>query len=129
MDKASKVNKMQIRREELISIYEDMITSIWLKAKVMIGEVTIGSLMETAIHEASSKYHFMQEIEVLPRGINIDKFRGSCESESLQDIKAGFENLITNLFTIVASLTGDVILQALNPEIEKIKRKLKEEAT
>ncbi|MEW5767094.1 MAG: hypothetical protein AB1797_05620 [bacterium] len=120
---------MQIRQDELISIYEDMITSIWSKATAMIGEVTISSLMETAIYETSSKYRFMQEMEVLPTGINIDKLKISCQNESVQDIKAGFENFITDLFTIVASLTGDVILQTLNPEIEKIKKKLKKEAT
>ncbi|MDI6791903.1 MAG: hypothetical protein QME81_03420 [bacterium] len=121
------IDEMKIDKKDLISLYEGIIDSIWSKATAIIGEVTISSLMETALHETGLEYRFLQEIEILPTGMNMDKLKTHCANESFEDIKAGFEHFITNLFTIVASLTGNVVLQLLSPEVQKMKEQLKVE--
>jgi hypothetical protein len=105
-----------IRKEEVVDIYAALLNKIWQRALTMLGLVTIRAIMRRAVRLAAQKYSLIGELTVGDEGLNISELQARVGERERDVIRQGFEELILNLFDLLAELTGEAIVNKLFSE-------------
>jgi hypothetical protein len=102
-----------IRKEEVVDIYAALLDKIWQRAITILGLVTIRAIMEHAIRLTAQDYVLIGELDVDENGLNSNELRARVNQREREVIREGFEELILNLFDLLAKLTGETIVTKL----------------
>ncbi len=105
-----------IRKEEVVDIYAALLDKIWQRALTILGFVTIQAIMNRAIRQTSQQYPLIGQLTVGDSGLNSAELRARVGERERQVIRQGFEELILNLFDLLAKLTGETIVSKLFAE-------------
>ncbi len=105
-----------IRKEEVVDIYAALLDKIWQRALTILGLVTIRAILRRAIHLTAQDYPLIGRLTVNENGLNIADLRSRLGERERQVIRQGFEELILNLFDLLAKLTGEGIVNKLFSE-------------
>jgi hypothetical protein len=76
----------------------------------------IQAIMNRAIRQTSQQYPLTGQLTVGDSGLNSAELRGCVDERERQVIRQGFEELILNLFVLLAKLTGETIVSKLFAE-------------
>ncbi|NEO78977.1 hypothetical protein [Moorena sp. SIO4G3] len=110
--------KTEARKEEVIDIYEDLLTTIWNRIMPTLGRVTVVSIMERSLALTAEKYPLISYIESSAEGVSFEVFRQKVPPEQRLLIREALKELVTTLIDILAILTGDILVRQLLKEIE-----------
>ncbi len=102
-----------IRKEEVVDIYAALLDKIWQRALKILGFVTIRAIVQRAIYVTSQDYPLIGELTVGDQGLNSADLRSRVGERERQVIRQAFEELILNLFDLLAKLTGESIVNKL----------------
>jgi hypothetical protein len=102
-----------IRKEEVVDIYAALLDKIWQRAITILGLVTIRAIMEHAIRMTAQDYALIGELDVDENGLNSSELRARVGERERKVIRKGFEELILNLFDLLAKLTSETIVTKL----------------
>lgn len=102
-----------IRKEEVVDIYAALLDKIWQRALTILGLVTIRAIMQRAITLTAQEYPLIGKLAVGESGLNSADLRARMGERERDDIRKGFEELILNLFDLLAKLTGESIVNKL----------------
>lgn len=105
-----------IRKEEVVDIYAALLDKIWQRALTILGFVTIQAIMNRTIRQTSQQYPLIGQLTVGDSGLNSAELRARVGERERQVIRQGFEELILNLFDLLAKLTGETIVSKLFAE-------------
>lgn len=105
-----------IRKEEVVDIYAALLDKIWQRAVLILGLVTIRAIMQRAIRQTSQQYPLIGQLTVGDQGLNSRELRARVGERERDVIRQGFEELILNLFALLAKLTGETIVNKLFAE-------------
>ena len=113
-----------IRKEETVDIYAALLDKIWQRALTILGLVTIRAILRRAIRLTAQQYSLVGELTVGEEGLNTGELRARVGEREKEVIRQGFEELILNLFDLLAELTGEAIVSKLfAEELPSVKRK------
>lgn len=110
--------KTEARKEEVIDIYEDLLTTIWNRIMPTLGRVTVVSIMERSVALTAEKYPLIGYIKSSGEGVSFEEFREKVPPEQRLLIREALKELVTTLIDILAILTGDILVRQLLKEIE-----------
>ena len=105
-----------IRKEEVVDVYGDLLQKLWNKIVITLGIVTLKAIMRRSLVMTAQRYDFLSQLEITDEGLDLATFKASVSEQERENMKAGFEELILNLFAILAELTGEVIVNKLFKE-------------
>lgn len=105
-------------KKGVIEIYDDLLQTIWSKILPTLGIVTVVTIAERAISKTAQKYGSFSKLKVSEEGIIFEDAREDLDGEEKDVLKDGFKDLVTNLFDILAKLTGNILVNQLMKEIE-----------
>lgn len=105
-----------IRKEETVDIYAALLDKIWQRALTILGLVTIRAILRRAIRLTAQQYSLVGELTVGEEGLNTGELRARVGEREKEVIRQGFEELILNLFDLLAELTGEAIVSKLFAE-------------
>jgi len=112
-----------IRKEEVVDIYAALLDKIWQRSLTILGLVTIRAITRRAIHITAQQHPMIGELTVSDQGLNLQELRSGVGERNRNVIRQGFEELILNLFALLAELTGEAIVNKLfADELPHIKR-------
>ena len=113
-------------RALIISVYQDLLTTIFRRASPIVGAITVATLLESSLEEAKERYPFLAAAEVSEEGVSLEGLRREARAVPPRELKAGLEEWVSGLFTAFTVLTGDVIVRQLGREVERVRAKLRE---
>jgi len=113
-------------RALIISLYQDLLGTIFRKASPIVGAITVATLLESSLADARERYPFLSAVRVSEEGVWLDELREEAKSIPPRELKAGLEEWVSGLFAAFTILTGEVIVRQLGREVERVKEKLKE---
>jgi len=105
-----------IRKEEVVDIYAALLDKIWQRALTILGLVTIRAILRRAIRITAHQYPLVGELTVGEEGLNTGELRARVGEREKKVVRQGFEELILNLFDLLAELTGEAIVSKLFAE-------------
>lgn len=111
-------NQMEeIRKLEVVDIYEDLLSKIWARTSAILGVVTIQAIMRRSILLIQEKYPLIGTLEVRGDGLHFDALKGEMEPNAKTVLKEGFEELVLQIFDLLAKLTGEIIVEKLFKDV------------
>ncbi len=114
--------RKEIPLQYIIAVYADLLDEIWQRVADLIGGITLQVLMNTAIRRVSAAYPFITAITVTVDGVSLDKLEEVGQPS--HQVKEALQNLITELFSILAAMSGDVIIRELAPKVREAETRL-----
>lgn len=113
-------------RALIISVYQDLLSTIFRRASPIVGPITVATLLESSLADATERYPFLAAVEVSEQGVSLDGLREGAKNIPPRELKAGLEEWVSGLFTAFTILTGDVIVRQLGEEVERVRERLRE---
>ncbi len=112
--------KVGIVKEEnaILTIYENLMQIVWQRLLPTLGKFTVTTILKRSIEMSESKYPILTLIEIKD-DLEFENLRFQLKEEEHPNISDAFNDLIVNLIEILASLTGEVIIQKLLEEMKK----------
>jgi hypothetical protein len=105
-----------IRKGEVVDVYVALLEKIWMRAINILGLVTIRAIFRRAVSVTARHYPLVGDLSVTKKGLEFEIFRDRMEAQEKEQIRQGFEELILNLFSLLAELTGEAIVNKLFTE-------------
>ena len=110
----------EVRRDEIITTYQDLIDSIWRRLESTLGQVTVAILMDRALTETTDRYTLLDVLEVGRSGLNLTVLEqkisllGETEDETrLAAARESLRELVVRLVDLLAVLTGDIVVRSM----------------
>ena len=110
----------EVRRDEIITTYQDLIDSIWRRLESTLGQVTVAILMDRALTETTERYPLLDVLEVGRSGLNLTVLEqriallGEDEDEAkLAAARESLRELVVRLVDLLAVLTGDIVVRSM----------------
>ena len=102
---------------EVVDIYEDILTTIWEKISPTLGNITVRTICERAVLLTSERHPLLKSVAVTDEGFDFKELRTRIDEKGRANIREGFKEIITNLFDILAKLTGNIMVDRLMNEV------------
>jgi hypothetical protein len=115
----TRLNEQQmetIRKEEVVDVYASLLDKIWQRALPILGIVTVRAIYRRAIHVTAQSHPLLGSLTAGDNGLNTAEMRDRVGEGEKKVIRQGFEELILNLFELLAELTGEAIVNKLFAE-------------
>lgn len=119
-----KGEKHDIPLEHIIEVYSDLLDDIWRRIAYFIGGITLQVLMRSAIRRTAA-YPFIAGVTVTVNGVSLHCLMDICRDIPKREPAKALQNLVTELFSLLASMSGDVIIRELTPIVKGAEEKLK----
>lgn len=121
---SKKGKKPDIPIEYVLEVYSELLDEIWRRVAYFIGGITLQVLMSTAIRRTSLAFPFMTHVTVTVNGVSLEKLGDiSCDLPKREPMRA-LQNLVTELFSLLVSISGDIIIRELTPMVKSAEEKL-----
>ena len=120
-----KGERHDIPLEHIIEVYSDLLDDIWRRVAYFIGGITLQVLMRSAIRSTAVVYPFIANVTVTVDGVSLHCLKDICRDIPKQEPTKALQNLVTELFGLLASMGGDVIIRELTPMVKGAEEKLK----
>ncbi len=103
---------------EVLDIYEDLLSTIWAKIVPTLGVVTVVTIMRRSIGRSCSDYPVLEWLDISDSGLKFDVIRAKSSEIDNEEVKLAFKGLVANLFDILAKLTGNILIQQLTKDVD-----------
>lgn len=108
----------QARKEEVLTIYQDLLQTIWNRILPTLGRVTVVVIIERALTITQKKYPILRHLRVVQEGIDFQEMQMHVDEVGHDRLREGLNELIVTLIDILAMLTGNILVEQLVKEIE-----------
>jgi hypothetical protein len=121
---SKKKEKHDIPIEHVMEIYSGLLDEIWQRVAYFIGGITLQVLMSTAIRRTSLAFPFMTHVTVTVNGVSLKKLGDVCRDLPERESIKALQNLITEFFSLLVCMSGDIIIRELTPMVKSAEGKL-----
>ena len=114
----------EARQDELLTIYESLLATIWERLEAPLGRTTVRVLMERALGEVVGPHSLLRVVRVTATGPDLRGLTEVLSAESpdfaarLADARDGLREFVIHVVELLAVLTGDTIVRQLLPDLD-----------
>lgn len=108
----------------VVAIYANLLDEVWARVAELIGGITVQVLMNTAIRRVSAAYPFITAISTTADGVFLEELEAASQGAPSEEVKEALQSLITELFSMLAVMSGDVIIRELAPKVREAEARL-----
>jgi len=109
----------QAAKREAITIYEELMNTIWAKIVPTLGELTVAAIAERAIFRTGRTYDLIGLVKVRRKGFDFSGLEEHLPHRDKSVIREGFKELVGSIFDTLAKMTGNVLVKQLLGDVEK----------
>lgn len=103
----------QVRKEELLTTYDELLRNIWQSTLPTLGRVMLLTLVKRACAITRQQYPFIGELTVTHDGFNLYALADQIEQIDPDTLRKGLQTLVTNLIVILGKLTSNCMSRQL----------------
>ena len=103
----------QVRKEELLTTYDELLRNIWQSTLPTLGRVMFLTIVKRACTITRQQYPFIGELTVTRDGFNLYALADHIEEIEPDALRKGLQALVTNLIFILGKLTGNCMARQL----------------
>jgi len=107
-------------KEEVLDVYQKLLQTIWSHILPTLGQVAVTVIGEQAQALAQEKHPVMRHLRVTLEGVSFEGLQEHLDEVEIEALHEAFKDLIANLIEILTTLTGNVLVQKVIVEIERI---------
>lgn len=117
------VSDLQHKRE-LLQISQELLGQLWSRLVNWLSESATVVLFRSALAEVRQQYAVLEVIEVARTGVGLRSLDNQIETLDDIGLRLGLLKLMEALMTLLADLTGEVLLDRVEPVVEPYRQRL-----
>jgi hypothetical protein len=86
------------QRRVLLEIYAGLLQRMWQRTLPLVGSPTAQGLFRQAVRDTALEYGFLNALPLAEGSADARVWADRCPDVSVEDLKAGFQALVVNLF-------------------------------
>jgi hypothetical protein len=103
---------------QLVILFERAVATLWNRAEVTLGEVTLMAILDRVLYTSSETHPFLSTLRLERTGVQFDAFRGvACEHA---DLREALRLVLVETLTVLGHLTAEILTPALHRELSKV---------
>jgi len=111
--------------DEVIGIYEDLLKTIWERILPTIGQVATTAIMRRALALTTKSHPLLNQVQITQKGFSFEQLRRNISEGDVKALQEAFKELVAHIIDILAMLTGNILTQHLEKELEKARARLR----
>jgi hypothetical protein len=106
--------------ERLLRAFDVAFGSVWRRAHITLGDVTLTAIVDRVLHTASEQYPVLGTLRVDATGLRPDELYQRAEDLDLDQLAAGIRFVLLELLTVLGHLTAEILTPALQSELSRV---------
>ena len=111
-----KVN--QARKDEVLKLFEDLLMTIWKRLMPILGKMTVTMIFKRSLDMTLDKFSIIKNLKIHDEGLVFQEQSNDISDKDFKELKNSLKEYIANLIDILATLTGNVIVNKLFADFE-----------
>ncbi|WP_437650528.1 hypothetical protein [Sorangium sp. So ce362] len=108
--------------ERLVQVFERAFASLWRRALVTLGEVTLGAILSRVLHNASERYTMLSSLRVESTGLCCEKLHDRAGGLRRDQLAEGIRFIMIEFLVVLGILTAEILTPALHAELSNFAR-------
>lgn len=117
------VSDLQHKRE-LLQISQELLGQLWSRLVNWLSESATVIVFRSALAEVRQQYAVLEMIEFAKTGVGLKPLDNQIETLDDTGLRLGLLKLMEALMTLLADLTGEVLIDRVAPVVEPYRRRL-----
>jgi hypothetical protein len=101
----------------MIDAFESATASLWQRAHLTLGEVTLAAIVKRVLCSAEDRFPFLSALKLDETKINCEPLRVTAASLRRDQLVDGIRFVLVELLTVIGNLTADILTPALHGEL------------
>lgn len=103
----------QVRREELLTTYDELLRHIWQSTLPILGCVMLLGLAQRTYNITRQQHSFISELSVTQDGFNLYELADDGQPIDPDELRKGLQALVTNFILILSKLVSNCMARRL----------------
>lgn len=103
-----------------LRVFEAAFNTIWRRARITLGEVTLTAIFNRVLHNATEQFPELSALKVASDGINCRELERRLDGLERPALAEGLRYVLVELLTVIGSLTADILTPALHEALSTV---------
>jgi hypothetical protein len=103
----------------LVRRFEQAFGALWRRARVTLGEVTLGAIVDRVLYSASERHPILATLRLESTGLRCEELAGRADGLPRAELAEGIRFVLTEFLTVLGNLTAEILTPALHAELSK----------
>jgi len=108
----------QARKDEVLKLFEDILMTVWNRLIPILGKMTVTMIFKRSLDMTLDKYSIIENLKIHEEGLVFQEQSNNISDKDFKELKNSLMEYIANLIDILATLTGNVIVNKLFADFE-----------
>ncbi len=111
---------------EITNLFQEVVQVMWNRLTPILGLVTTQYLFQQAVTKNRQKFLWLEVVKFSGDGPQFQESEGANNQISQQELRKGFAAVVTTVLTILTTLSGDILVNQLKPQVEVFLKRVDE---
>lgn len=111
---------------EITNLFQEVVQVMWNRLTPILGLVTTQYLFQQAVTKNRQKFPWLEVVKFSGDGPQFQESEGANNQISQQELRKGFAAVVTTVLTILTTLSGDILVNQLKPQVEVFLKRVDE---
>lgn len=111
-------------KQEMVDSFREMAEGLWAHLSKYIGVSSTAAIFQSALHDSGRNFPFLLVVKATNRGLRTQGLRGEVGQLERQTLRLGLLAFTNNLIALLTDLTGDILIQKLEPSISSFQARM-----
>ena len=108
-------------QHELVDLYERALDSLWRRAHLSLGEVSLMAIVDRVLHEGTERFPHLAALKLETSGVQCGVLRHAASALEPAVLEESLSFLVAELLRVLGSLTGEILTPGLHAELLKVR--------
>jgi len=110
-----------LSQHELVDLYERALDSLWRRAHLSLGEVSLMAIVDRVLHEGTERFPHLAALKLETSGVQCGVLRHAASALEPAVLEESLSFLVAELLRVLGSLTGEILTPGLHAELLKVR--------
>ncbi|MFL5348599.1 MAG: hypothetical protein ACJ8AT_27705 [Hyalangium sp.] len=106
--------------QALVELYEHALDTLWRRAHLSLGEITLMAIVERVHLYGTEKYPHLAALKIETSGVHCGELRQTAAALGRALLEESLEFLVVELLRVLGTLTGEILTPGLHAELRKV---------
>ena len=103
-----------------VLVFGNAIHAIHLRALQTLSIVTLGAILDRALHECQLKFPMLRQVRLSDSGLSFEDLLPSLDDRAAVEVTSSLRFFIVELLTILENITGGTLTYPLYAELSRV---------
>lgn len=103
-----------VSAENAVAAFEQAFARVWARARVTLGDVTLGAIGDRVIYTAAERFPMLECLSLVANGLDCTGLRRQAAPENAEELRQAMRFVLVEFLSVLGDLTAEVLTPALH---------------